>query len=149
MQLQLQVACATGTGLEIPGLEQVRAWAAAALQKIEHPGGELTVRVVDRHEMAGLNARYRGKRGPTNVLSFPCEGLEGLPLAVLGDLVICAPVVAAEAASARTPLMDHWAQMVIHGVLHLCGFDHQRRAEAEQMESLERGILADLGISSP
>lgn len=148
MQLQLQVARAVRG--EIPDFRQVQSWAAAALQKIEHRGGELTVRVVDQSEMSDLNARYRGKRGPTNVLSFPVDA-DGLPPDMpgdmLGDVVICASVVAVEAASREMPLMNHWAHMVIHGVLHLCGFDHQRRAEAERMESLERGILADLGIS--
>ena len=146
-QLQLQVA--GDGGFEVPTLDQVRPWVAAALQKIRHPGGELTIRVVDRPEMAGLSARYRGKRGATNVLSFPFEAVAGLPLDILGDVVICAPVVAAEAASQGKPLMNHWAHLVIHGTLHLCGFDHQQPAEAEQMESLEQGIMADLGIPHP
>lgn len=127
----------------------VQSWVAAALQKIDHHGGEITVRVVDESEMADLNQKYRGRRGATNVLSFPCEGLEELPLEniILGDVVICAPLVASEAGGRQQPLMDHWAHLVIHGILHLCGFDHQLPAEAKRMESLEREILASLGIS--
>ena len=146
-QLQLQIAC--DRGVDVPTLNQVRPWVAAALQKIRHHGGELTIRVVDRPEMADLSARYRGKRGPTNVLSFPFDAVAGLSLDILGDVVICAPVVAAEAASQGKPPMNHWAHMVIHGTLHLCGFDHQQPAEAERMEALEQDIMVDLGIPYP
>ncbi len=148
-RLELQIACASGG--EIPGRDQVESWAAAALNKIRRRGGEVTVRVVDRPEMTDLNRRYRGKTGPTNVLSFPFEAAAaGLPpLDILGDVVICAPVVAAQAARQRKPPMEHWALLVIHGILHLCGFDHQRDAEAARMEALERAILADFGIAHP
>ncbi len=150
MQLQLQVAGAVEG--EIPNRAQVHAWVAAALQKIDHCGGELTVRVVDQPEMADLNARYRGKHGATNVLSFPVAADDlphDLPEDILGDVVICAPLVAGEAAFQGKALMDHWAHLVVHGVLHLCGYDHQQQAEAERMETLEQGILANLGIMSP
>ena len=143
MRLHLQVPWA---GEGVPTRAQVQIWAAAALKKIAHPGGELTVRVVGRTEMADLNARYRGKSGPTNVLAFAVE--EDLPVAILGDVVICGPIVAAEAQSRGISPADHWAHLVIHGTLHLCGYDHQHGAEAERMEDLERNILTDLGITS-
>ena len=165
LRLQLQVACAAGD--ETPDAGQVESWAAAALKKIGRDGGELTVRVVGITEMADLNHRYRQKPGPTNpdsdqsrpdnpdpnpvptnVLSFPFNA-DGLPLDILGDVVVCAPLVASEAASRGQPLMEHWAHLVIHGTLHLCGFDHQQDDEAERMESLERDILAELGIAYP
>ena len=147
MQLEVQVACATGA--EYPDSDLLESWVAAALVKAKCSGGDLTIRIVDEPEMADLNQRYRGKNSPTNVLSFPFEAVEGLPLDILGDLVICASVVATEAGAQGKPLMDHWAHMVIHGILHLCGFDHQLEREAEQMELLEMSIMADLGIANP
>ena len=147
MQLQLQVA--RGVNGEIPTRAQVESWVTATLKKIDHAGGEVTVRVVGKSEMTELNERYRGKCGATNVLSFSFAADE-LPHAVtadiLGDVVICAPVVADEAASQGKPAMQHWAHMVIHGVLHLCGFDHQHQDEAEHMEWLEQGVMKNLGI---
>ncbi len=128
---------------DAPCLAQVRAWAAAAVDAGGR-GGELTVRMVDNAEMAALNARYRGKTGATNVLSFPFDAPPGVAVDILGDVVICAPVVAAQAAALGKPPMAHWAHMVIHGILHLCGFDHQRRAQAMRMEALERALLTRL-----
>ncbi len=143
--MQLQVA--RGVAGEIPTRAQVESWVAATLQKIDHAGGELTVRVVGESEMTELNERYRGKCGATNVLSFSFAADE-LPHAmatdILGDVVICAPVVTDEAASQGKPVMNHWAHMVIHGVLHLCGFDHQHQVEAERMELLEQDIMLNL-----
>lgn len=147
MQLELQVACATGT--EIPDFDQLGSWVTATLDKAECNGGDLTIRIVDESEMADLNYRYRGKSGTTNVLSFPFEAVEGLQLDIFGDLVICASVVAAEAGAQGKSLTDHWAHMVIHGTLHLCGFDHQLEQEAEQMELLEMSIMAGFGIANP
>ena len=116
-------------------------------------GGELTIRVVGEAESAELNERYRHKRGPTNVLAFPSEPLpaEGAEdeLLPLGDLVICAPVVAREAAEQGKTLEAHWAHIVIHGALHLVGYDHETDAEAGEMEGRERELLAALGIADP
>ena len=147
-QLQLQIACADHR--VVPNLGRIERWIGAALAQAGRRG-ELTVRVVDQSEMADLNHRYRGKSGATDVLSFPfeAEAAADLPLEILGDVVICAPLVAAQAESLGVPLMDHWAHIVIHGVLHLCGWDHQLVAQAERMESLERDILATLGIPRP
>ena len=112
--------------------------------------GELVVRVIDEAESANLNERYCGKKGPTNVLAFPSgdPSLPGEPRA-LGDLAICAAVVAREAAEQGKAARAHWAHMVIHGCLHLRGYDHVNNVEAEAMEARERELLAGLGIADP
>jgi probable rRNA maturation factor len=137
----------------VPDAAQFQAWVLQALQLAGHDGGELVIRIVDEDESRALNHEYRGKDKPTNVLSFPFEVPEGVPAEalppLLGDLVICAPVVAAEATEQGKALHDHWAHMVIHGVLHLLGFDHIDDADAVIMESLEIRILAGLDIANP
>mgnify|MGYP003386826676 FL=1 len=110
---------------------------------------ELTVRIVDEEESQQLNNTYRGKDQPTNVLSFPAELPEHIDIPLLGDLIICAPVVASEAMEQHKPLIAHWAHMVIHGTLHLLGYDHIDDSDAEVMESLEIELLASLGIPNP
>jgi len=132
-----------GTG--IPAAASLRNWAAAALQDAS---GELTIRIVDEAESAALNGRFRDKPYATNVLSFGYDA-EGLDEPVLGDLVICAPVVAREAAEQGKDPRSHWAHMVVHGVLHLRGHDHEHRDDALQMETREREILATLGFDDP
>ena len=108
--------------------------------------------IVDEEESAALNSRYRGKRGPTNVLSFgtepPAAAIDG-ELLPLGDLVICAAVVQREAREQGKPARAHWAHMVVHGVLHLKGFDHEKARDAEVMEAREREVLAALGFPDP
>jgi probable rRNA maturation factor len=122
--------------------------AARALADAE---GEIVIRIVDETESAMLNERYRGKPGPTNVLAFPAGDIAapGIGTRLLGDVVICAPVVASEAESQNKPLEAHWAHLVIHGCLHLCGYDHESGAEAREMERRERALLAELGIGDP
>ena len=110
---------------------------------------ELTIRLVDADEGRQLNHTYRGRDYATNVLSFPADLPAELDLPLLGDLVICVPVVAKEAAEQNKPLLAHWAHMVIHGCLHLLGYDHIDDDDAEEMESLERELLAELGIADP
>ncbi len=114
---------------------------------------DLAVRLVDEKEGCSLNHHYRGKDYATNVLSFPAELPEGLPkgikMPLLGDLVICAPVVAREAAEQGKSLAAHYAHLTVHGTLHLLGWDHDDDKEADAMEQLEREILADLGIDDP
>ena len=110
---------------------------------------ELTIRLVDADEGRQLNSTYRGKDYATNVLSFPADLPPELALPLLGDLVICVPVVAREADEQGKPLHAHWAHMVIHGCLHLLGYDHIEDADAEEMEALERELLAELGIADP
>ncbi len=127
-------------------------WVEAALEAAGRTAGpaELTIRIVEPEESARLNRRYRHRTGPTNVLSFPFEpppGVDGL--ALLGDLVICARVVERQAREQRKSPEAHWAHMVIHGTLHLLGYDHLRSHERERMESLEISILARLGYENP
>jgi probable rRNA maturation factor len=113
--------------------------------------GELVVRIVDEAESARLNEDYRGKQGPTNVLAFPVGEMpatESEPVP-LGDIVICAAIVAREAREQGKPLSAHWAHMVIHGCLHLRGFDHETEVEAGAMEAQERALLAELDIADP
>lgn len=110
--------------------------------------GELVIRIVDAKESAALNEQYRGRSGPTNVLAFPAGPMPAGP-ALLGDIVICAPVVTSEADEQGKPTEAHWAHIVIHGCLHLVGFDHVADQDAEDMEARERALLADLGIADP
>ena len=135
----------------LPREDQLAAWARAVLQAAPQPvpHGELVLRVTDREEVASLNEHFRGKAGPTNVLSFPADLPEGPWAPVLGDVIICKEVVAEEADAQGKAESAHWAHMVVHGVLHLLGYDHQEAAEAEAMEGLERRIMADLGLPDP
>lgn len=133
----------------LPSEQQFQQWLEAAILPFQDVA-EVTVRIVDEAESQQLNFEYREKDKPTNVLSFPFElppGVEDLPL--LGDLVICAQVVAAEAAEQGKELHHHWAHMVVHGCLHLLGFDHINDADAEEMEAEEILILQQLGIKNP
>ncbi|AKK68099.1 MULTISPECIES: rRNA maturation RNase YbeY [Xanthomonas translucens group] len=136
----------------LPAAASFRKWVAAAL-KSRIREADLAIRLVDAKEGRALNHHYRGKDYATNVLSFPAELPEGLPkgvkLPLLGDLVICAPVVAREAAEQGKPLNAHYAHLTVHGVLHLLGWDHEDDKEADAMEQLEREILADLGVGDP
>lgn len=134
----------------LPTIAELTTWAAAALAP-ELYAHELTIRLIDEEESAMLNAQYRGREGATNVLSFPFEALPGLPedCQILGDLAICAPLVAAEAAEQGKSCTAHWAHLVIHGVLHLQGYDHLQPADAERMEHLETDLLHDLGFPPP
>lgn len=146
IELDLQVACVAA---ELPAREAFEAWAAAALAGEDRDAAELTIRIVDAAESAELNRRYRHRSGPTNVLSFPFEAPPGIELPLLGDLVICAPVVAREAAAQGKPAAAHWAHMVVHGILHLLGYDHLEEEEAAGMEALETAILARIGYPDP
>lgn len=132
----------------VPAEEQLRAWARLALAD-RADNAELSIRVVDEAEITAFNQQYRGKDYPTNVLSFPYEGMPGVDSALLGDIVICAPVVAREAIEQDKPLDAHWAHMVIHGALHLLGHDHHDAAEAGRMEALETRLLEQLGFHDP
>src|SRR5690606_8496894 len=122
-------------------------WAALALR--DDPGKELTIRLVDAEESRTLNREYRNRDYPTNVLSFPADLPPERNIPLLGDLVICVPVVNREASEQRKSPDAHWAHMVIHGCLHLLGHDHIDDDEAEVMEQLERQLLAELGIADP
>lgn len=132
---------------DLPRDEELSRWANAGWQR-EQPS-EVTLRVVDEDESAALNGQYRQKHYATNVLSFPFEQPEGIEVPLAGDLVICAGVVAQEAHEQHKSLIAHWAHMVIHGMLHLQGYDHIDDREAEEMEALEIRLLAELGFSNP
>ncbi len=133
---------------EPPAPALIERWVAAALQG-RRCEAELAIRIVGRAEIQQLNRTYRNKDAPTNVLSFPFEAPPGVELALLGDIAIAAPVVWAEAAAQGKAGEAHWAHMVVHGVLHLLGYDHIVAAEAQQMEALEIEILAGLGYPDP
>ncbi|MDY6829161.1 MAG: rRNA maturation RNase YbeY [Pseudomonadota bacterium] len=147
MSVQLDVQVAT-TATLAPKRQQIQRWVEAALLPFR-TAAEVCVRLVDRDESAALNQQYRGRSGPTNVLSFATELPEGVTLCMLGDLVICVPLVASEALDQDKPYFDHFAHLVVHGCLHLLGHDHEEESQAEEMESVERRILADLGIPDP
>ena len=148
MNLDLEVQIALDSA-GLPSEAELRRWAEAALGSCRERA-ELVIRIVNEAESAALNQNYRHKQGPTNVLSFPFEAPTGVEqLDLLGDLVICAPVVAREAVIQNKRLAAHWAHMVVHGVLHLLGYDHRRDVEALKMEALETYILADLGYPDP
>ncbi len=136
---------------EVPPPEQLERWVGAALEGAGYPPGrvELTIRVVEPEESAELNATYRHKAGPTNVLSFPFENPPGVSLPLLGDLVICAALVERQAAEQGKPSEAHWAHLVIHGTLHLLGYDHEEPGQRERMETLEISIMAGLGYDNP
>ena len=132
----------------IPAEDAIRRWVLLVLPE-QQKEAELTVRIVDEAEITALNRQYRGKDGPTNVLSFPYEGIPGVASELLGDIVICAPVVASEAIAQHKPLDAHWAHIVVHGVLHLLGYDHQHDDHAHLMEAREAELLASLGYANP
>lgn len=132
----------------VPGDRRIGDWTRRALRHVA-VGGKVTVRMVEAGEGANLNRTYRGRDAPTNVLSFPFEDPPGVTSGILGDIVICAPVVEREAAEqGRTPAAC-WAHMVVHGVLHLCGYDHQHDDQAAVMERLESDILTGFGFPDP
>ena len=132
----------------LPTDEQFTLWARTAIGN-SMDEAELTIRIVDNHESQMLNNTYRGKDKPTNVLSFPFEAPPEIELPLLGDLVICAAVVENEAREQQKTLEAHWAHMVIHGCLHLLGYDHIEDEEAEEMESLEIQLVETLGFTNP
>lgn len=134
----------------IPLRRQFKHWATAAMDAItdSEAGAKLSIRVVDEAESASLNSRFRHKEGATNVLSFPAPPEPALGN-LLGDLAICAPVVIREAREQEKREDHHWAHLVVHGVLHLQGYDHENERQASEMEELEITILQKLGIANP
>ena len=149
--IDLQLACQQD---ELPSMAQFQLWVDSALAEVSkgtdsQQSFELTIRLVDQDESKQLNLQYRGKDKPTNVLSFPFEVPDGIELNLLGDLVICIDVMKQEAQAQNKALFDHWAHLVVHGCLHLVGFDHISDHDALEMESIEIVILAKLGINNP
>ncbi|WP_067519440.1 rRNA maturation RNase YbeY [Endozoicomonas ascidiicola] len=137
----------------LPDQNHLEKWAAAAVtgcpKSSQREEAEISLLIVDAEEGAELNRQWRGKEGPTNVLSFPSDLPPELELPLLGDLIVCAPVVEKEAMEQKKSLDAHWAHMMVHGTLHLLGYDHIVDQEAEAMESLETDILRQLGYPDP
>lgn len=148
MELVLDLQNAYDGSITLPEQEDFERWVSSAISPMREEA-ELTIRIVNDSESQQLNAQYRGKDKPTNVLSFPADLPNELELPLLGDLVISADIVQSEAAEQGKPEIAHWAHMSIHGALHLLGYDHIDDTEAEEMESLETRILADLGFPNP
>lgn len=134
--------------ISTPSADEFLHWVTLATSD-QKPNAEVSIRIVDKSESQSLNSQYRGKDKPTNVLSFPAEFPEGVDVPLLGDLVICAPIVAEEAKAQEKSETAHWAHMVIHGTLHLLGFDHIDDREAELMEATETALLKTLGHPCP
>ncbi len=140
---------------ELPDEAGLSRWIALAARETGYgPDTEVSVRIVGEAESRALNKAYRGKDRPTNVLSFPAhlDSMPGLPTedaGLLGDIVLCAPVIVREAASQGKTPADHWAHLLVHGFLHLAGFDHERQEDAEVMEALEVRLLGSRGLRNP
>ncbi|MCO7188306.1 MULTISPECIES: rRNA maturation RNase YbeY [unclassified Pseudoalteromonas] len=145
LEVDLQIA---SDFANLPSAEQFQLWAEKALLAYKDEA-EVTIRIADEAESQELNSQYRGKDKPTNVLSFPFEAPPGIELPLVGDLIICPQVVFREAEEQEKTFHDHFAHMVVHGCLHLLGFDHINEQDADEMESLEKEFLADLGIDDP
>ena len=143
--LDLQIACDEQS---LPSQQDFDLWLQAVLSTVK-PDAEVTIRLVEPSESQELNHQYRGKDRPTNVLSFEFEAPPMLELDLLGDLIICKQIIEKEAIEQEKPLLNHWAHMVVHGTLHLLGYDHIDDDQAIEMESLEKEILANLAIDDP
>lgn len=148
MSIELDLQIAVEDSNQLPNVQDFQLWLNSAITPFQ-PQAEVTVRLVDETESHQLNLDYRGKDKPTNVLSFPFEAPPGIELDLLGDLIICKQVVEREAIEQNKPLNAHWAHMVVHGSLHLLGYDHIEDDEAEEMESLETEIMQKLGFTDP
>lgn len=137
----------------IPGDDIIKEWIASAVAVASDiADAEVSVRIVDAAESRHLNRDYRERDKPTNVLSFPAGAVTGMPATEplpLGDIVVCAEVIAAEALQYEMPVADRWGHMLVHGTLHLLGFDHIEKDDATAMEQLETRILAARGVTDP
>jgi probable rRNA maturation factor len=145
IELELQIASDAQT---LPHPSQFKEWVSRTLAN-RYDDLELTIRIVDEEEMVHLNEAFRNKEGSTNVLAFPGEINPEFGMYSLGDIIICAPVVQRESETAGISILEHWAHMVVHGTLHLLGYDHVIPKEAQVMENLETKILTDLGYTAP
>lgn len=148
MRLRVNIEYASNESV-VPKRDAIMQWAQAAMEGYEQDGAEVGVRIVDEEEIVELNRRFRCKSKATNVLSFPFEDPPGVRTELLGDVVICAPVVCREARARGTQASAHWAHMLVHGIMHLRGYDHQTPTEADAMESMEAHILKRLGFPNP
>lgn len=148
MRFKVVVANASSEPM-VPKEAAIAKWAQAAMEGCEQEAAEVDVRIVDEREIAELNRRFRDKDGATNVLSFPFEDPPGVHTGLLGDVVICAPVVCREARRQGRQVMAHWAHMLVHGIMHLRGYDHETPQQAQAMEGMETRILTRLGFPNP
>jgi len=141
LDLERQLVCQTTEN--VPSLNRLKSWVNVVLDGrcLE---AHICIRMIDEQESAMLNQTYRQKKGPTNILSFLYQ-----PYPLYGDLAICVPIVRREANHFKHPLMDYWAHLVIHGTLHLLGFNHENDEQANQMETLEKQLLNQLGLMEP
>lgn len=144
--LDLQIA--TEHNENLPTEQQIMQWLEVILPQFME-NAEITIRIVDEQESQQLNNTYRHKDKPTNVLSFPFESPIEIDIPLLGDLIICKQVVEAEAKEQHKSLSSHWAHMIVHGCLHLLGYDHILDEEAEEMENIEIDIMNQLGFDNP
>ncbi|MGP1959177.1 MAG: rRNA maturation RNase YbeY [Arsenophonus sp. NC-CH8-MAG3] len=144
--LDLQLACSNHNGL--PSKKTFQHWLEGFLPQFQSKS-EITIRIVDMEESQHLNRIYRGKDKPTNVLSFPFKAPENIKLSLLGDLIICRKLVEKEATEQQKNPDAYWAHMVIHGCLHLLGYEHQNNFKAEEMEIIETEIMQKLGYPDP
>ena len=142
---EVQIAC---SAQDAPSASEIDDWIRSTLDSVSRRGVEVTVRVVDEAEIVSLNRRYRDQDEATDVLAFPAGPLTHFETVPLGDVAVCAPVVNEQARRLQEPRDAHWARIVAHGVLHLCGYDHQSSDEAIRMESIEQTILVKLGLKS-
>lgn len=155
VQVNVQIAVEDTASLNVPDSQHIQNWANTAVLQVDPKRAEqqMTVRIVEEDEITQLNEQYRQKIGPTNVLSFPFELPPGMPSdameAELGDVVVCAAVVQREALEQGKASVAHWAHMIVHGTLHLLGYDHIEDSDAKEMESLEIAVMAELGYANP
>ena len=147
MKIKVDIQRATDTH-DFPDNRQIRKWARTAMSGYDKDA-ELTIRIVDEEEGTELNRKWRKKKGPTNVLSFPYEDNNTIAGGLLGDIILCAPVIRREALEQKKTLASHWAHMVIHGTLHLIGYDHIKPEDTGRMERLEIRLLESLGFANP
>ena len=152
MDVYVDLQIATPSEDSIPSLDLLTDWVKSAINASDSATREeveLTIRVVEASESNAINLQFRSKDKPTNVLSFPFQNPPGLTLPLLGELIICQAIIEEEAKEQRKTLQAHWAHMVIHGTLHLLGYDHIENDEALEMEALETNILVTLGFPPP
>lgn len=149
MSVELELSDELANTVYVPNESVLDKWVLSIFQQQSLENAEFFIRVVDKVESQALNKEYRGKDVPTNVLSFPLDAPDYVVPRTLGDLVICAEVVETEAKAQDKSLDAHWAHMVVHGVLHLLGFDHVDDEQALQMESLEITIMQGFGFANP
>ena len=141
----IQIACSED---ELPSSSEIKKWVGETLHQVACDSAELTLRIVDESEIISLNDKYRSKNQATDVLAFSANSLPQFDPPPLGDVVVCAKIVNEQSDNLSVPRKMHWARIVSHGVLHLCGYDHQTVDEAKQMEGLENSILQNLGLAN-